>query len=308
MNWRIKAVIQAVLANVPGGFTLNEMLQRLVGGRRPAQLERGIDGKLAEVAAMLDALRANGFDPRGKQVLEIGTGWDPVAALYMAALGANVTTTDLWRHVRTTDIVRRSVERALKPLRDQLESRRLKALDECVAGSITVDQLLQEFGVRYLAPVPDDVMMTLPPKSFDLVFSIAVLEHVRPHDLETVMRGQQHVLRPGGVAYHDIGLGDHFAHVDPNASFANFLQFEDGPLWRLLGENSLAYHNRHRRSDFTRLFTRYGWHEAWAHAQVDPRSKELLSSGKLRPASRFASYDVDDLATWRLAVVLKAAA
>jgi SAM-dependent methyltransferase len=306
MNWRTKAVIQAVLANVPGGFTVNEMLQRLVGGRRPAQLERGIDGKLSEVAAMLDALRANGFDPRGKQVFEIGTGWDPVAALHLAALGAHVTTTDLWRHVRNTEIVRRSVERALRPMRDQLDPQRLQALDAHVAGTMPIDAMLEAFGVRYMAPVPDDVMMTMPAGSFDLVFSIAVLEHVRPHDLETVMRGQQHVLKPGGLAYHDVGLGDHFAHVDANASFSNFLQFEDGPVWRLLGENSLAYHNRYRRSDFTRLFAKHGWHETWANAQVDPRSKELLTTGKLRPAKRFANYAVDDLATWRLAVVLRA--
>ncbi len=256
---------------------------------------------------MLEMLTTAGLQIGGKQVLEIGTGWDPVAALYLAALGAEVTTTDLTRHVRTTDVVVQSVERALRPLLDagKLQPKHAQGLRDCLDGAITVDGLLGAFGIRYLAPVADDVMLSMPPESFDLLFSIAVLEHVRPAHLEILLRGQKHVLRKSAFAYHDIGLGDHFTGVDASISFANFLQFEDGPVWRFLGENDIAYHNRYRHGDFSRLFAEHGFRAVNEHAQVDARSRELLESGALRAAGRFARYDLDDLATWRLAVVLQ---
>ncbi len=308
VHWLAKAIPQAVLAATPGGVAVNELLQRVVGGRRRSLVAKNVEGKLSEIRSMLDALRACGFDIGGKRVLELGTGWEPIAALCLAAEGARVTTMDLTRHVKTTEAVRESVRRAITGMcfPNEDTAPRHRALRRFVTGATDVEGLLDSFGVQYLAPVPDDMILSLPPRSFDLVFSIAVLEHVRPENLETIMRGQEHALAPTGLAYHDIGLGDHFYDVDPTTSFANFLRFDDGNLvWRVLGENRLAYHNRYRRSDFARRFAEHGWREAWSQAAVDQRSKELIASGELRPAGRFASLDMDDLATWRLAVVLE---
>jgi SAM-dependent methyltransferase len=185
-----------------------------------------------------------------------------------------------------------------------LSPKRETALQEFVSGSARVEGLLEDFEVRYIAPAPDDLLLKMPEHSLDLVFTLAVLEHVRPTDLEMLLAGQRRVLKPDGLAYHDIGLGDHATGFDSRITYANFLQYGDGLLWKWIGENSIAYHNRLRRSDFSRRFAAHGFIELWSAPRVDPRSVEAIRSGRLRPAPRFAGYEVEDLATWRFAVVL----
>jgi hypothetical protein len=306
MDWRAKAVVQALLAVSPGGEAANDLLQRTLGKRKASHLERRVKGKVTEVRAMLGALGACGFTMQGKDVLELGTGWSPMAALYLASLGARVTTVDLRRHLKSTATVR-TIIRQLRPfvLEDgALTPAQHAALRGFVHGSDRIEDLLAVFGITYLAPVPDSAVASMPAESFDLLYTIAVLEHVPPAELETILDGQQHVLRPGGRAYHDIGLGDHFTGVDSSITFANFLQF-DGWMWRCLGENRFAYHNRLRRSDFSRLFASRGFSEEWSEGRIDARSQEQLVTGELKPAQRYAGYAIDDLATWRLAVVLR---
>ena len=122
--------------------------------------------------------------------------------------------------------------------------------------------------------------------------------------MDVILRGQRHILRPGGLAYHDIGLGDHLTSVDSSITFSNFLQY-DGWLWRYLGENRLAYHNRLRSSDFLRLFQGHGADVVWSQSRVDRRARADIDEGKLKVSDRFAGHALDDLATSRLRALMR---
>lgn len=308
MDWRIKAVTQAALAVMPGGTAINDLLQWTIGTRKPGLCDKKISSKLAEVRSMLQALREFGFDLAGARVLEIGTGWEPVIPVYLSGLGAKVTSVDLRRHLRTTQAVRNKLASVLKTMQHELafSDRQRTALSSFTTGDTTIEELLERLEIDYLAPLLDSKLMSLRPSSFDLIYSIAVMEHVKPEDLETMLAAHDHLLTPTGIAYHDIGLGDHFTGIDSSITSANFLQY-DGMLWRWLGENHLAYHNRLRKSDFERVFHRRGYAVRWAEHKLDERAAELIRSGRLRPVARYSGYSVEDLATWRLRVILSAA-
>ncbi|HEY3355630.1 MAG TPA: class I SAM-dependent methyltransferase [Polyangia bacterium] len=306
MDWRVKATVQAVLAAVPGGVHANELLQRYAGGRAPRHLRWRARLHLSQLRnCVLPTLRSQNVSLAGAEVLEIGTGFEPTFAMCLSGLGARVTTIDVRRSLKASRYLREFVRRIWQSTGDELlwspaQERGIRAF---FSGSASVTELLACLGVRYLAPVADEVLLDLPPRSFDLVFSISVLPHVRPEGLEAIMRGQRHVLRPSGLAYHYLGLEDNFALIDHGITPLNYLRY-DGPLWRWLGENEISYQNRLRKSDYDRLFAAHDFETLVDQATVDEPTRQLLLSRRLPLAGRFRAYDVDDLATLQQAVVL----
>ena len=305
MDWRVKAVVQAILSEIPLGDRVNDTLQRTLGARKANRLSGGVKGKLRGLTRMQEALAEARFDLHGKDLLEIGTGWAPVHAVYLSLLGARVTTFDVKRRLKAS-YARRALAAMLDeiPSQAKLNSEQRNSLDSFLRGRMDLDALLHALDVTYVAPVGDAFLLQLPAVSFDLVFSMDVLEHVRPDDMDVILRGQRHILRPGGLAYHDIGLGDHLTSVDSSITFSNFLQY-DGWLWRYLGENQLAYHNRLRASDFLRLFQGHGADVVWSQTRVDGKARADIDEGKLKVSDRFAGHALDDLATSRLRVLLR---
>jgi hypothetical protein len=305
MDWRIKAVVQAILSKVPMGERVNDLLQLTLGGRKRSGLSDCVRGKLSELARMQAALCEASFELQGKDVLEVGTGWDPIYAVYLSLLGARVTTVDVARRLKTDAYVKRALANLLEKVSKQvnLDKEKSPILDSFVQGEIDCEALLQALNITYVAPVRDSYLLELPASSFDMVFSMAVLEHAKPKDIEVILLGQKYILRPGGLAYHDIGLADHFSYIDSSITIANFLKY-DGWLWKYLGENRLAYHNRLRYSDFMRLFEVHDAKIIWSESFVDEKAKALISQGKLRVIRRFAGHELDDLATCRLTVLL----
>jgi SAM-dependent methyltransferase len=305
MDWRIKAVVQAILSKVPMGERVNDLLQLTLGGHKRSGLSHSIGGQLSELARMQAALCEANFELQGKDVLEVGTGWDPIYAVYLSLLGAQVTTFDVVRHLKPGSYVKLLLANFLEKVSNQgdLDKERRALLDSFLQRKIDWETLLQTLNITYVAPVRDSYLLELPASSFDMVFSMAVLEHAKPKDIEVILLGQKHILRPGGLAYHDIGLGDHCTSIDSSITFANFLKY-DGWLWKYLGENRLAYHNRLRYSDFMHLFEVHDAKVIWSESFVDEKAKALISQGQLRVISRFAGYELDDLATKRLRVLL----
>ena len=84
MDWRIKAYIQRALDATPGGVAVNDMLQRLNGGR--SDIGGHIAGKVrGDWLVHMSHLNQLGFSCQGKRMVEIGTGWLPVMPLLRAA-------------------------------------------------------------------------------------------------------------------------------------------------------------------------------------------------------------------------------
>jgi ubiquinone/menaquinone biosynthesis C-methylase UbiE len=89
--------------------------------------------------------------------------------------------------------------------------------------------------------------------SFDVVFSVDVLEHINPHDLNLMIRNIYRVLKPGGLSLHQIGLDDHLVHYATGLPSKNYLKFSSS-AWKIFYQNKLQYFNRLQKSDYLSLF------------------------------------------------------
>jgi ubiquinone/menaquinone biosynthesis C-methylase UbiE len=104
--------------------------------------------------------------------------------------------------------------------------------------------------VRYHAPA-DASKTNLDPDSVDVVFSNSVLEHVPGPVIEAMFVESARILPPGGVMFHSVNCGDHYAYADPKISQLHYLQFSDADWARW--NNAFLYQNRLRASDFTAM-------------------------------------------------------
>lgn len=110
--------------------------------------------------------------PRGGRVLEIGGG-QPYVADMLARLGYEVWLVDPY--------------------------------DGSGNGPLEFEQFSRESPkVKFVRALFDDRVEQLKPESLDAVYSISVLEHVDYVGLQSVFRGMQKYLKPGGVSIHAV--------------------------------------------------------------------------------------------------------
>jgi len=253
MHWRIKATAQKLLGMVPFGDVLHYHLQRRFGGLRDFKRECRI--KVSDWEIMVRHLRDAGRPIAGARLLEIGSGWYPTFPFLCWIVGAReVVTVDLTRHLRpelTRECVvelghlvaeiaqAASIDEAI--VRER-QSRLLAALDAGADLGTATDGC-----VRYLAPA-DATRTQLPAASIDCVFSNSVLEHV-PHAVIKAMYVEAlRILVPGGVMFHSVNCGDHYAYVDRKISQLNYLRYSDAEWERW--NNAFLYQNRLRAHRF----------------------------------------------------------
>jgi SAM-dependent methyltransferase len=131
----------------------------------------------------------------------------------------------------------------------------LPSLDACsdIAQSLAILQS------RYLTEGLT-ALKTLPDQSVDLIFSQAVLEHVRKKEMVETFREIHRILKPEGCSTHVIDLKDHLQ------SSLNSLRFNEEFWESPFVSNSGFYTNRLRFNDYMSLFSTSGF-------QVDVISK-----------------------------------
>lgn len=122
----------------------------------------------------------------------------------------------------------------------------------------------------------------LPSEAFDLVFSVAVLEHVR--EPRQALSETLRLLRPGGYALHQIDYEDHRGR---GAAGWDFLRFSEAE-WERMHEGELArdYTNRLRHSHWRRLVDELGFEvvEVAFQPVAPPRGLEVHADlGSLSP-------------------------
>jgi len=298
--WRMKVLVQFLLALLPGGERINYLLQRLKGSHRPSRMARRILEMADELALVAESGRLG-----GGHVVEIGTGWDGIGAMMLYLLGARkVSTYDHVRHVRYK-LARRAVEQiganlpkiaAAASMAEETLAQRLRPLKE--AGDL--ETLFQRAGIDYVAP-GDGARTGLPAGSVDLVYSHAVLEHVYEKAVGELTVEARRVLAPGGVAFHLIGLGDHYASDRRGVSGVNFLKYRPW-VWNLWVKNRISYHNRLREKQFIEIFQAHGATVRVARHLIRPKDLEALKTMDVDPT--FAGMTREELAVFNTAVVL----
>lgn len=294
-HWKLKGVLQGAMARTPGGTRLNDLLQRMAGGRR--QLDAHIDSKFRDDWLVhIRHLRQLGFPLESCTMLEIGSGWLPVMPLcfHLAGVGRCLTY-DLHRHLgldavrlalghleRHLQAIAEATERPVDLVRGRYE--RLIRLDGAA--------LLAAAGIEYHAPA-DATRTGLPAASVDLVFSNSVLEHVPPSVLQAMMQESARILTPGGLALHNVNCGDHYAYFDRTITQINYLRFSSAQ-WAAWN-NDILYQNRLRAVDFLDAARACGLEIVLDTHKPRPALLQLIRDG-FPVAPEFGRYPAQELA------------
>lgn len=296
MNWRIKGTIQKVLGVLPGGHRVHFLLQRRGGGL--ADFDGECDSKVEDWRLMAGHLATARVPLRGATLLEMGTGWYPTFPLCLYLAGARrVLTLDLSRHL-DAGLTRRLVERLAVhlPLVAQvagLEEAEVAArharLLEGVRNDLPLDELTGGV-VAYQAPA-DAAATGLPAGSVDVVFSNSVLEHVPPAVIDACLVEAQRILRPGGVVFHSVNCGDHYAYADRSVHQLQYLRYSEA-AWRRWN-NAFLYQNRLRAVDFTEMARRAGFEIEIDTSWARPERLAQLDAMKVDPC--FSRYTREQL-------------
>jgi hypothetical protein len=110
------------------------------------------------------------------------------------------------------------------------------------------------------------------------------------------------LLRDDGLAAFVIDYRDQYSYSDSAIGPYNFLQFSDEEWARF--NPPLHYQNRMRHSDYLRVFEQTGF-EPVVEVGAHPDSAIAQSFDEIKPAARFAPYDVQDLEIVRGEFVLR---
>jgi SAM-dependent methyltransferase len=253
MHWRVKGVVQKALGVIPGGRALHHRLQRGFGGLR--RFDRELAGKVDDWTIMARHLRDAGIPIAGTRFFELGTGWYPTFPLACVLAGATrVETFDLTRHLRP-ELVRACMAGLHAHLGAIAAASGASAVDVAARHASIAEAMARgadlagasDGGIRYHAPA-DATRSGLPDATADVVFSNSVLEHVAPEAIPPLFREAIRVLRAGGVMFHSVNCGDHYAYVDPALNQLHYLRYSDRG-WRFWN-NEFLYQNRLRAHAF----------------------------------------------------------
>jgi hypothetical protein len=297
VDWRLKGTIQKVLGYVPGGGRIHYMLQRRAGGL--TDFGRECDIKVDDWRLMMGHLRTAKIPLEGATLVEIGTGWYPTFpfCLYLAGAG----------HVFTYDLNRLLKWGMVEQLADRLQAHvgliakesgkplgEIQAKQQALVTAIERGMSIATATagvVDYRAPADASATQNLP-GSIDVVFSNSVLEHVPGPVIEAIYTESMRMLRPGGIMFHSVNCGDHYAYTDRTINQLHYLQFSerDWARWN----NAFLYQNRLRAKDFTDMARAAGFAIELDTSRASKERLSQLDAIKVDPS--FARYTREQLA------------
>jgi SAM-dependent methyltransferase len=151
-----------------------------------------------------------GENLRGKTILEIGPGDSVGTAMIAYCYGARSILIDTGKFAKTSFQI-------YSDLADFLLHFGLRPPD--LNGVKNLDDLLERCNACYLTNGLTS-FSKVETASIDLIFSQAVLEHIRKHEFDETMRECFRVIKPNGVVSHRIDLRDHLGGALNNLRFS----------------------------------------------------------------------------------------
>jgi SAM-dependent methyltransferase len=264
MDFRIKCALQHAFSALPGGRDLNYLAQRYVSRKLPISDSLIEEYRRAAQRHLEQFQKRVGGQPR--TVLEIGSGQHLALAILMALAGCE--------HVQATDVKPNARPALVQDLLQRLGA-----------------PSLEELGVSYQAPYAGGAE-----RSFDLVVSDSVLEHVPGAALPALLADCRRSLKPTGICSFTVDYGDHWAQGDRSITRHNYLKFS-ARQWRFYNP-ALQFQNRLRHSDYLRLFDEAGF-------RIVSIETNTLAPPDFRVADDFRRYGPDDLAVVAAYFVLR---
>lgn len=277
--WWLKLSTKLVLARLPLGYSVWQRLGLFRHGcmDTSAYATEVFDAHM-ERAGMKGALR-------GKTILEIGPGDSISTAIVGATHGARAILVDSGAFVRSDVKIYIQLTEALARKGFQPPS-----LSSCR----TIEEILDRCNAKYMTEGLQSLRQ-IDTHAVDLIFSQAVLEHVRKHDFLETMRECRRILRPGGVCSHRVDLRDHLGGELNNLRFSEWIWeskfFVTGGF----------YTNRISYGTMVRLFEQAGFNVD----VLSVRRWDRLPTGKRKLAKQFASTSDEELCVSGFDVLLQ---
>ncbi len=296
MHWRVKGLVQKVLGTIPLGDWAHYLLQRRLGNLNDVSGEVRI--KLDDWRIMAGHLADAGRSIAGARLVEIGTGWYPTfpLAFYLGG-AAKIVTFDLTRHIKADltlgcaaflgghlDLLASACGVPASEVGDRYR-RLMDRLDDRLDLTGATDGVIE-----YRAPA-DAQQTGLSDGSIDCVFSNSVLEHIPFEVIDGIFQEAIRILPPGGMMFHSVNCGDHYAYVDKSISQLHYLRYSDAD-WRFW-QNRFLYQNRMRAQQFVELAERAGF--AIALNTARPSERRLRELAEVPVHGSFARFTTEQL-------------
>lgn len=287
-KWQIRSVLAAGKSALPFKSMLRSLNRRAGGGRHWPEEGRVYVGPFQH----LELLQKAGLRLRGRQVLEIGTGSEPILLLVMRLAGAKrVYLTDV-EPLLDKGTLLAAVDFLLGRKHDVAE--RLGVSTRYVERRLAVDRAgsLPEL----LAALELDYVVPFEPGEYDIevacIVSHRTLEHIPAGRLARILADCHSILEDDGVMSHGVDHSDHRVRHDKSLSRIDFLKYND-TVWNLLSLG--AYTNRLRHRDYAEMLEASGYEICSERRLVDPQC--VADAKRLALKGRFEAMDREDLAT-----------
>lgn len=247
MNWKIKAILQKILATTKTGDRLNHI---------PATLSKKYHYNVAlyQTHECIRRFSHSSIDlSKNKTALEIGTGYSLISSIVLSLLGFHkIITVDI-----TEDLEFKTFKKQIQHLENPINlekivsksiysEKEIKDKIETIKQQNSFSSVFELLNVTYLAPYSFEAIEKLTAE-FDYITSLVVLEHVPPKTMETLFEKTKKWLNKDGFCVHTINFIDHFANLgffqDKSISEFNFLKYSDS-YWDYWSGNPIAYTNR----------------------------------------------------------------
>jgi SAM-dependent methyltransferase len=279
ISWRIKILAKMLLSRLPFGYSIWQKM----GLFRHGKMDQSFYiSKVFSDHCNRSEVNSN---LNGRVILEIGPGDSIATALLVASLGGSTILIDSGDYA-TKDVA------VYIAIAEDLRKLGYKSPD--ISSSKSFSDILKICNARYLTSGRAS-LETLPANSVDLIFSQAVLEHVRKDDFLQTMIECKRVLKEGGLASHCVDLKDHLGGGLNNLRFENKI-WESNFFYK-----SGFYTNRIRFSQMILLMIKAGFIVKNVHAK---RWSEIpIARHKL--SSEFSQLSDDDLLINEFEVVIK---
>jgi SAM-dependent methyltransferase len=281
LPWYLKIAIKTVLARlpVPYGFWSRLGLFKH-GGMSTVPYAKKIFSVHQAIADKFNI-------PTDGTYLEMGTGDSVVTALMAASRGAQKIYLVDAGDFATRDM---GFYRAFaKMLRDE-ENSKLPPIPE----DMSFEQMLRICNAEYLTEGTNS-LAAIPDNSVDFIWSHATLEHVRKHEFSKTMEENYRILKPGGIASHNIDLKDHLGGALNNLRFDEKTWESD---WMV---KSGFYTNRLRYSQIVKIFEESGF----IFEEKNAGRWDAVPTERNKMNAAFRGLDDEDLKVRGMSVALR---